>query len=156
MTFCFNASICIQKKVADVGKWCAHVEKLSVSAAGFIKNNLHRRWRETVFFSLRLSVGDWLLLVQLGQHFEPFFFTQVLMHVDSAMSGRSYENTGNMFCCLSTFPYIMLSLKNSVMYSVIALIFMHGLINYIDTKAKCRHLKKFTRKWAFGRYLWVL
>jgi hypothetical protein len=24
----------------------------------------------------------------------------------------------------------------------------HGLINYMDTKAKCRHLKKWTRKWT--------
>jgi hypothetical protein len=31
----------------------------------------------------------------------------------------------------------------------------HGLINYIDTKAKCRHLKKWTRKGTFaaGVYL---
>ncbi len=27
---------------------------------------------------------------------------------------------------------------------------MHGLINYIDTTAKCRHLKKFTGKRDFA------
>jgi hypothetical protein len=110
------------QKLRMWGKLCAHIEKLFESTAGFLRLRLtyipYICRSETIFFSLRLSVGDWLLLVQLGQHFEPFFFTQVLMHVDSAMSGRSYENTGNMFCCLSTFPYIMLSIKNSVMYSV--------------------------------------
>jgi hypothetical protein len=28
--------------------------------------------------------------------------------------------------------------------------YMHGLINYIDTTAKCRHLKKFTGKRDFA------
>jgi hypothetical protein len=32
---------------------------------------------------------------------------------------------------------------------------IHGLINYKDTKAKCRHLKKIHVKELCGRYLYV-